>query len=136
MGILEAIGEWISPGPIGSVRVGRPAPPRRPTWMMVAHAVMSVIALAVLLVFAGVPHGAGGILGCLGYVAAGTVLRPNPEFSNIGWLGGLIDHPFRWSDDVNRFLILLLMILWPGRFIGTGILDLMRSLVAASSRIR
>lgn len=44
---------------------------------------------------------------------------PRPDNSNVGLLGGLFDHPFRYSDDINRMLIGLLILLYPGRFIST-----------------
>ena len=47
---------------------------------------------------------------------------PQSDTSNIGLLGGLIDHPFRYSDDINRFLILLSILLYPGRFIATTLI--------------
>jgi hypothetical protein len=40
--------------------------------------------------------------------------------------GGFVDHPFRFSDDISRFLIVLLVILWPGRFVATAIADCAR----------
>lgn len=136
MGLFELIGEWMSPGPVGSLGVG-PAPPRqRPAWMRIAHVGMSAILLALLLAFIGLPHGLAGTLGCLAYIVAGTFLQPQPDYSNIGWLGGLIDHPFRLSDDVNRFLVFLRVVLWPGGLIGSGFVDLIRWLVAASGRGR
>ncbi len=45
------------------------------------------------------------------YLLISGVVRPRPDTTNVGWLGGLVDHPFRWSDDVNRLLILLLVLL-------------------------
>lgn len=48
---------------------------------------------------------------------------PKPDTSNIGWLGGLIDHPFRYSDDLNRMLVFFYIILLPGRFIATTVLQ-------------
>ena len=32
-----------------------------------------------------------------------------------------MDHPFRYSDDLNRMLIFFLIILYPGRLISTTI---------------
>jgi hypothetical protein len=134
MGLFELIGEWISPGPTGSVSAGLAKSHQRPAWMIVAHAVIAAIALGVLLVFIGIPRGFGGVVSCLAYVLAGTVLRPRPDIANLGWFGGLIDNPFRMSDDINRFLAVLLILLWPGGLIGTGFLSLTRWLVAASAR--
>lgn len=42
---------------------------------------------------------------------------PKPDYSNVGWFGGLVDNPFRYSDDLNRILILFMVILYPGRFL-------------------
>lgn len=44
---------------------------------------------------------------------------PRPDTSNVGFLGGLIDNPFKYTDNVNRLLIVLLALLFPGRFIST-----------------
>lgn len=49
---------------------------------------------------------------------------PQPDATNVGLLGGLIDHPFRISDDFNRMLIVLLVLLYPGRFISTTIMQI------------
>lgn len=49
------------------------------------------------------------------YGLAGYWINPKPDYNNIGWLGGLIDHPFRFSDDINRHLIFMKIFLLPGR---------------------
>lgn len=43
------------------------------------------------------------------------------------WLGGLIDHPFRYSDDINRLLIFLSLLLLPGRMVAMGLIDFARA---------
>ena len=130
MSLLELIGEWISPGPSGGVeahpREKLPAP-----WIILLRAAISIAGLTALLVWLGIPHGLGATLGCLAYVLIGTVLRPTPDYSNVGWLGGLMDNPFRISDDFNRFLVVLLVLLFPGRVMGSGLLLLLRYLSAA-----
>ena len=124
MGILELIGELISPGPAGSVRVGRPVTRSYSVKRAVLRGVFSAVGLGLLLAFAASHAGFWGIVASLVYTVAGTVLRPEPDFSNVGWLGGLINDPLRVSDDVNRFLVFVLLFLLPGRFIGTGLLAL------------
>lgn len=57
------------------------------------------------------------------YCLIGFKVIPQPDTSNVGLLGGLIDHPFRYSDDINRFLILLSILLYPGRFIATTLIQ-------------
>ncbi|MGM0452789.1 MAG: hypothetical protein ACQERN_06470 [Thermodesulfobacteriota bacterium] len=48
-----------------------------------------------------------------------TFNRPEVDFHNMGWFGGLVDNPFSFSDDINRtkFKVMLLMI--PGKIIVT-----------------
>jgi len=61
------------------------------------------------------------------YIALAYYLKPEPDMENIGWLGGLMDHPFRYSDDVNRFLLFVAVVLFPGRLIGIGLVDFFRA---------
>jgi hypothetical protein len=51
------------------------------------------------------------------YCLASYKFIPKPDTSNVGLLGGMIDHPFRYSDDLNRILIVFLILMYPGRFI-------------------
>ncbi len=49
------------------------------------------------------------------YLALSLFIHPKPNVNNMGWAGGLIDNPFRWSDDVNRFLLFFEGFLFPGK---------------------
>lgn len=51
------------------------------------------------------------------------MLSAKPDYSNIGWFGGLIDNPFKISDDVNRMIVLFMVILIPGRLISTTVVS-------------
>jgi hypothetical protein len=51
------------------------------------------------------------------YCTAGYYIMPKPDYSNLGWLGGLINNPFRISDNFNRILVFIKVILLPGRLI-------------------
>jgi hypothetical protein len=65
-------------------------------------------------------------LGLLGfYLFVAFVINPKPDPRNVGWAGGLIDHPLRWSDDQNRMLFGLKVLLLPGRFAVAGVRDLL-----------
>jgi hypothetical protein len=57
------------------------------------------------------------------YISVGYFVHPEPDDSNIGLLNGLIDHPFRYSDDINRWLRGFDMLLAPGRMVAEGFLD-------------
>ncbi|MBL7814545.1 MAG: hypothetical protein JNL70_06030 [Saprospiraceae bacterium] len=47
------------------------------------------------------------------YLLIGYIFDAKPRYDNIGLLGGMIDHPFRYSDDFNRTLIFLKVIYYP-----------------------
>ena len=45
------------------------------------------------------------------------------DMNNLGWAGGLFNKPFRISEDVNRFLLFLKIVLLPGRFVAESCVD-------------
>lgn len=49
------------------------------------------------------------------YLVLALLVHPKPRHDNMGWVRGIIDNPFRWSDDVNRFLFFFEAILLPGK---------------------
>ena len=63
------------------------------------------------------------------YLALAVAWTPEPDMNNLGW-GGIwfLDRPFDLSDDHNRFLLLLRLVLWPGRLLGGGVRELWRCL--------
>lgn len=64
---------------------------------------------------------AGGIM--LLYIGVAFFCIPKPDMSNIGYLGGMVDNPFRYSDDMNRGLMFFAALLMPGRFVASTVLD-------------
>ena len=62
------------------------------------------------------------------YLFASFWISAKPNYENIGWLGGLINHPFRISDNFNRGLIFLQIILFPGKLLSQGIVVLWKLL--------
>jgi hypothetical protein len=59
-----------------------------------------------------------------GYCSLSYKFIPKPDTSNIGLFGGMFDHPFRYTDDINRVLIILLVLMYPGRFITITIIQI------------
>ncbi|MCC9609279.1 hypothetical protein LOC68_06020 [Blastopirellula sp. JC732] len=57
------------------------------------------------------------------YVALAFFIVPRPNYDNMGYLGGWINNPWKYSDDYNRGLRDWNVILGPGRFISTTLLD-------------
>ena len=51
------------------------------------------------------------------YLLLAWSITPKPAHQNMGWFGGLIDHPFRISDDFNRWLFIFALVLLPGKII-------------------
>jgi len=143
MSLLEYFGESVNPGSCGGVDVvgTRRAPSSPPGWVLLrAVGAAGLLVGAAYLVFgklevAGTTHNlaVAGIL-ALTYLVAGYALRPEPDMSNMGWLGGLVDNPFRWSDDWNRTLLFLAVALWPGRFVAEAFVDGLGLLLGAARR--
>lgn len=60
------------------------------------------------------------------YILLGYILSPNPDTDNLGWGGFMFDNPFAISDDINRSLLWLKILLMPGRLLGLGIFGIFR----------
>ena len=63
------------------------------------------------------------------YLLASYFIKPEPDNSNLGWLGGMFDDPYQITDNFNRFLYFLLVIFFPGRLISIGLIDLAKALI-------
>jgi hypothetical protein len=137
MSLLEWLGERRSPGPLGTVESG---PPEPGNWHPGFIVVCGVIAAAML---SGAIGWLFSVIDSRGdfalsvflvalYCALGYWINPRPDYSNVGLLGGVVDHPFKWSDDYNRWLVFLRILLWPGRFISVSLRDVV--LVARGRR--
>lgn len=50
------------------------------------------------------------------YCLIAYFIHPEPDTDDMGLLGGMVDNPFSYSDDHNRFLMFLKLILIPGYF--------------------
>lgn len=128
MSLFEYFGERHDPGPIGGFEVGGAELQDRPAWARVFRLLLSAAFVigAWILLRRALPEAHYLWLsftgGALAYLALGFYVRPRADTSNLGWAGGLFDHPFRYSDDINRWLLFLSIVLWPGRFVAvTGV---------------
>jgi hypothetical protein len=123
--------EWLferTPAPVGTIESG-PAPSRhwRPGVILFRGLVALALVTGVVTWLALTQRftvTAAWLAGISFYCFVGYWIHPRPEMSNVGWLGGAVDHPFRYTDDVNRLLLLLFILLSPGRFVTVGIRDL------------
>jgi hypothetical protein len=106
-GLFELIGESLDPGDVGGIECGAPEVQRRSSTVVLLHFIFAAFWLVFLAV----------------YLIAAHYLSPLPDYDNLGWFGGIIDNPFRYSDDLNWMLITLKVILWPGNIVTVGLRD-------------
>ena len=52
-----------------------------------------------------------------------------PDTNNMGFLGGMINNPFRYIDNINRFLVFILIFLIPGKLVMIPLLKLSKLLL-------
>lgn len=134
MSLFEWWWERSNPGPTGSLDVHGDGeiPMISVAWSAIRFGFTLVVFAGVTLGAAlgtGVPeplYGAAAAAGFVLYLVAGYFLRPNPDLSNLGLFGGLIDNPFRYSDDQNRNLLFLAMLLFPGYLLARPAVELFR----------
>lgn len=127
MSLLEWFGESRNPGPVGGVDAETPEPVDLPADLLVLRGAIGVAVLGVLVFSALTAESRWlGLFLLASYLLVAFLLRPRPDENNLGWAWGLIDHPFRWSDDMNRLLFWLRVVLWPGRFGVAAVRDVLR----------
>ena len=127
MGLLEFIGESISPGKMGSIDVTKGRKEKR-IGILIVKTILSIGIVVVLyhLILGKSVHVKELLLFIAAiavYSSAGYFISPKPDYSNIGWFGGVFDNPFKISDDINRALIFIMIILMPGRLISTTVVS-------------
>src|SRR5262245_30819608 len=112
---------WFDAGEVGSVELGggdAPRPSLGWTLVKVAVAVALVVGAWRLAVSFEWPLGDPRLQGAaVSYLLLAWLIRPAPDTSNLGWFGGLVDDPFRVTDDWNRLLLWLGLLLLPGRVV-------------------
>jgi len=131
MGLFEFLFERRNPGPIGDIEVagGQQGDPK---WLPVRVLLSGTALVAcVYLVFQSTPDPSNrGLMlaAWLVYLVAGYWIRPRPDYRNVGWGRTPFDNPFRWSDDANRLLMFLMIVLYPARFVAQTLVDVARFL--------
>lgn len=132
MDLFEWIGESVNPGSVGTVELGGEVTPSRASGGQVVLQLILAGALvggALWVVFGplGVARSSHNLAVTaavlFSYLGLAWLIRPKPDLSNMGWAGGLIDHPFRYSDDINRSLLFFKLVLMPGLFVSECLVD-------------
>lgn len=130
MSFYEYWCEQYDPQPIGSVELNTEHVAQRSEWVVFFKLIAAMLMAAGLfwLPFHFLPltgwHSvvvAAGI--ALIYVGLAFFFIPEANTDNLGWMGGMVDDPFHYSDDWNRSLMFFNAVLGPGRFIAGTMLD-------------
>ena len=135
-----AFGDWFQPKPIGTVNTGARKRDMRSKIDILVPFVISVLLLGLwsyFILWWTLRPGSSLIARILVtaiYLALGYFVHPEADTDNLGWFGGLMNNPFRFSDDINRFLLFLMILLWPGRFVSESIVDMARTIRSASQK--
>ncbi len=141
MSFLEFWGERVDPGNVGTVAVGQEHEACQCRPLVWARFVFVLIGLPVFWFFA-VPYvplplwqaWAAVVGGTLIYVALGYLIDPQPSMDNIGVAGGMFDHEWRYSDNLNRALLGAKVFLGPGRFVAESLSDMLAVSKTAESQ--
>ena len=131
MSFLEFWGERTNPGQVGSVEIRAEHDVCRCRPLVWARFILVMLAIPALwgvgAFYIPLPLWQALTLvvgSTLIYVALSYSLDPKPDTENLGWAGGLIDDPLRYSDDLNRSLMSLKILLGPGRFVAESVADM------------
>ena len=127
MRLIEFIGELIKPGEIGTVDITK-REKEKSIDMLIVKTIISIAIVIVIyyLNFRISFHIKEFILFVAimaVYSAAGYFILLKPDYSNVGLFRGILNNPFRISDNVNRMLVIIMVILIPGRLISTTVLS-------------
>ncbi len=131
MSLLEFLGESYNPGEYGTIDFKKKNKSPKPNYIHLKFFISISIILGFNLAYLNSSEVAikeflilnGSIIIYL-FIAYITNIVPNTK--NLGWVPFVIDNPFRYSDDINRISVFILIILWPGKFISSSIINLYR----------
>ena len=120
LSIFEWIAEKFNPGPVGTVNHANDDDSWQPRSKLLVW-FLTLIGLGIFGFFIWCIIDSGhlwqGTLILVAYLFIAFMLSPKPEHQNMGWLGGVLDNPFRISDDFNRFLFFFALFLLPGKIV-------------------
>ena len=125
MGLIEFIGELIRPGKIGTVDITKRKKEKRIGMLILKTILLVVIVVVLYYLIYGISFHIKGLLLFVSvmavYSVAGYIVLPKPDYTNVGWFGGVFDNLFKISDDVNRMMVFITVLLMPGRLISTTV---------------
>ncbi len=124
MSLFEWFGESYFPGEVGTVEKRRSWTRDVPRYRVIINIIVSLSMIAGLYYLIYIGSDSTALQSYLAismafiiYCVLAFFINPKPDYKNIGIGGTPIDHPFRISDDINRFLAIMKAMLWPGFYI-------------------
>ncbi len=134
MSIFEWFFERKTPNPVGSIEFTKPPKNQDPiNWPALIIGLSLLLGLIYFLILGYVNETYSmeqillRVLLLTVYSIWGYLMSIEPNYSNTGWLG-VFDNPFRYTDDINRFLIFLHIFFYPGKIMCMGLVELWRLL--------
>ncbi|WP_025143440.1 hypothetical protein [Pedobacter jeongneungensis] len=137
MSIFEWFFERNNPGPTGTVETYHHKLYWPRIWILIAG---TAALIAFLFFIYCVPlnrleafeigNACLGTLFSIAYLVASYYIYVKPDYNNMGFLG-FIDNPFKYTDDVNRFMLFFQAILLPGKIISIPIVNMFSLLFTA-----
>ncbi|WP_421945338.1 hypothetical protein [Pedobacter sp.] len=130
MSIFEWLFEMNSPGPTGDFESGHHRLNWPRIWIVIAG--LSSLLFVGFVIYIGPFNrflhfdaiNAVLLTGLIiGYLLVSYYIYPKPNLDNLGFLG-FIDNPFRYTDDINRYLLWSQIILFPGKILAIPIVNL------------
>jgi hypothetical protein len=89
-------------------------------------AVLILIASVGLIIWSlgpSVAHVLVALIALAAYSAGAYFVRVRPNHDEMGMGGIMLEHPLRRSDDFNRSLVNLALLVAPGRYVSHGLVD-------------
>jgi len=128
MGILEYLFEKNNPGKVGNVQKNKQSIEHVSIPLLLFKLFVSTFIVYILFYITVLQnynyiYTPIFIIIIFAYCLLSYKFIPRPDKSNLGLFGGMIDHPFRYTDDLNRMLIVLLVLMYPGRFISITVIQ-------------
>ena len=137
MSIFEWFFERNNPGPTGTVETYHHKLYWPRIWILIAG---TAALMAFLFFIYCVPlnhletfeigNACLGILFSIAYLVTSYYVYVKPDYNNMGFLG-FIDNPFKYTDDVNRFMLFFQALLLPGKIISIPIVNMFSLLFTA-----
>jgi len=62
------------------------------------------------------------------YLLISFKINIKPDYKNLGWIPFLINNPFKFSDNINRILVILNIFFMPGKYVSKNIVEFYKHL--------